>query len=125
MSALNVCFMLNCRFPIYMFINLFIAGSYRYNDHHFHYGYHISAAAIVAKYRPQWGVKYFERILLYVRDIANPSADDEFFPMYRQKDWYLGNSYAAGIVSSELLCIVSNSSHECNLIQISLLSLII
>ena len=75
--------------------------SFRYNDHHFHYGYHISAAAIVAKHRPQWGVKYFERILLYVRDIANPSADDEFFPMYRQKDWYLCNSYAAGLVSSE------------------------
>jgi len=79
--------------------------SFRYNDHHFHYGYHISAAAIVAKHRPQWGVKYFERILLYIRDIANPSADDEFFPMYRQKDWYLGNSYAAGLVSSELLYI--------------------
>jgi len=92
------------RLPIYLFINLIIFSNvYRYNDHHFHYGYHISAAAIVAKHRPQWGVKYFERILLYVRDIANPSADDEFFPMYRQKDWYLGNSYAAGLVSSELL----------------------
>lgn len=98
------------RFSTYLSLISSSRPSFRYNDHHFHYGYHISAAAIVAKHRPQWGVKYFERILLYVRDIANPSADDEFFPMYRQKDWYLGNSFAAGLVSSELLYTISNCS---------------
>jgi len=77
-------------------------GNGWYNDHHFHYGYHIYAAAVVAKHRPDWGRKYFDRILLYIRDIANPSADDKHFPMYRQKDWYLGNSWAAGLMSMEL-----------------------
>jgi len=77
-------------------------GNGWYNDHHFHYGYHIYAAAIVAKHRPEWGRKYYERILLYIRDIANPSAKDDYFPMFRQKDWYLGNSWAAGLMSMEV-----------------------
>lgn len=77
-------------------------GNGWYNDHHFHYGYNIYAAAVVAKHRPEWGRKYYDQILLYIRDIANPSADDTYFPMWRQKDWYLGNSWAAGLMSMEL-----------------------
>ena len=65
-------------------------------------GYKIYAAAIVAKHRPAWGREYYERVLLYIRDIANPSSLDEYFPMFRQKDWYLGNSWAAGLMSMEL-----------------------
>ena len=66
------------------------------------YGYHIYAAAIVAKHRPEWGRKFYERLLLYIRDVANPSPDDGYFPVFRQKDWYLGNSWAAGLMSMEL-----------------------
>eukprot|EP00584_Thalassiosira_punctigera_P026587 CAMPEP_0172577776 /NCGR_PEP_ID=MMETSP1067-20121228/138400_1 /TAXON_ID=265564 ORGANISM="Thalassiosira punctigera, Strain Tpunct2005C2" /NCGR_SAMPLE_ID=MMETSP1067 /ASSEMBLY_ACC=CAM_ASM_000444 /LENGTH=1128 /DNA_ID=CAMNT_0013370467 /DNA_START=246 /DNA_END=3632 /DNA_ORIENTATION=- len=77
-------------------------GNGWYNDHHFHYGYHIYAAAVVSKHRPEWGRKYYDRILLYIRDIANPSTEDEHFPVFRQKDWYLGNSWAAGLMSMEL-----------------------
>ena len=83
-------------------LHLFYGTMRRYNDHHFHYGYHIYAAAVVAKHRPEWAREYFERILLYIRDIANPSADDTYFPQFRQKDWYLGNSWAAGLMSMEL-----------------------
>ena len=68
-----------------------------YNDHHFHQGYHIYAASAVAYFDEQWGKDQFENVLLLIRDIANPSPDDNFFPMYRQKDWYLGNSWAGGI----------------------------
>jgi len=68
-----------------------------YNDHHFHQGYHIYAASAVAFFDNEWGKKYFEHVLLLVRDIANPSPSDEFFPVYRMKDWYLGNSWAGGI----------------------------
>jgi hypothetical protein len=39
---------------------------------------------------------------MYIRDIANPSIDDKHFPMFRQKDWFLGNSWAAGLMSMEL-----------------------
>jgi endo-1,3(4)-beta-glucanase len=74
-------------------------GNGFYNDHHFHYGYHIYAASIVAEYDREWGRKHFEQVLLYVRDIANPSAKDKYFPKFRQKDWYLGNSWASGIAT--------------------------
>lgn len=83
-------------------------GNGFYNDHHFHYGYHLYAAGVVAKHDPVWAAKTFDRVLLYVRDIANPLADDEYFPQFRQKDWYLGSSWAAGIVSAE------NSPHGRN-----------
>eukprot|EP00555_Chaetoceros_dichaeta_P010025 CAMPEP_0198261074 /NCGR_PEP_ID=MMETSP1447-20131203/9873_1 /TAXON_ID=420782 /ORGANISM="Chaetoceros dichaeta, Strain CCMP1751" /LENGTH=1095 /DNA_ID=CAMNT_0043948879 /DNA_START=58 /DNA_END=3342 /DNA_ORIENTATION=- len=68
-----------------------------YNDHHYHQGYHIYAAATVAHFDPAWGTKHFEEVLLLIRDIANPSPDDVYFPTYRMKDWYLGNSWAGGI----------------------------
>ena len=41
-----------------------------YNDHHFHQGYHIYAAAAVAELDPDWGKKYFEQVLLLIRDFA-------------------------------------------------------
>lgn len=68
-----------------------------YNDHHFHQGYHIYAAATIAYFDEEWGKKYFENVLLLIRDIANPSFEDKYFPVYRMKDWYLGNSWAGGI----------------------------
>lgn len=71
-----------------------------YNDHHFHQGYHIYAAATVAYFDPDWGKEHFENVLLMIRDIANPSPDDPYFPIYRQKDWYQGNSWAGGIAMS-------------------------
>jgi len=68
-----------------------------YNDHHFHHGYHIYAAATIAHFDKGWGRKHFENVLLLIRDIANPSSNDIFFPEFRMKDWYLGNSWAGGI----------------------------
>uniref|UniRef100_A0A7S2YTX3 glucan endo-1,3-beta-D-glucosidase n=1 Tax=Entomoneis paludosa TaxID=265537 RepID=A0A7S2YTX3_9STRA len=76
-------------------------GNGYYNDHHFHYGYHVYAAAAVAKLDPTWGKAHFEEILLYIRDFANPAEDDPFFINFRQKDWWLGSSWASGIVSAE------------------------
>ena len=38
-----------------------------------------------------------EQILYYVRDIANPSLDDQYFPVARHKDFYLGHSWASGV----------------------------
>lgn len=66
------------------------------------------AAAVAAKFDPEWGKAHFQEILLYIRDYANPSKNDSYFPRFRQKDWYLGSSWAAGIVSAE------NSPHGRN-----------
>ena len=79
-----------------------------YNDHHYHYGYHVYAAAVAAKFDPQWGRDHFEDVMLYIRDFANPFEDDKYFPQYRSKDWFLGSSWASGIISAE------NSPHGRN-----------
>ena len=57
---------------------------------------------MVAHFDPQWGRDNFERVLLLIRDIANPSNDDTYFPLFRNKDWYQGNSWASGIAVSPL-----------------------
>ena len=38
-----------------------------------------------------------EQILYFVRDIANPSMQDEYFPVARHKDFYIGHSWASGV----------------------------
>lgn len=72
-------------------------GNGYYNDHHFHYGYHIYAAAVVAHFNPTWAAQFFERVLTLVRDIANPSPEDPYFPVTRHKDWFMFHSWAGGI----------------------------
>lgn len=74
-------------------------GAGFYNDHHYHFGYHIYAAAVMSKFDNKWGREYYEHVLMLIRDIANPSRDDPFFPTWRHKDWYLGFSWASGIVT--------------------------
>merc|ERR550519_567174 len=38
-------------------------GKGMYNDHHFHYGYHIYTAAVLAKADPAWAEKWNDAIL--------------------------------------------------------------
>jgi len=71
-------------------------GNSVYNDHHFHYGYWVYAAAVLAKYNPTWEEKWREQLLALVRDYANPSEEDRSFPVVRHKDWFLGFSWASG-----------------------------
>jgi len=77
-------------------------GSALYNDHHFHYGYLLYAAAIVAKKNPAWFTQnsnyYSNRVVDLAREIANPSRGDNYFALQRYKDWYDGNSWANGLV---------------------------
>jgi len=68
-----------------------------FNDQHFHLGYFIHAAAVLTRNDPVWGRENFDKILVLIRNIANVSGDDEYFPKYRHKDVYLGSSWASGI----------------------------
>ncbi|KAL9585699.1 MAG: hypothetical protein Q9212_001356 [Teloschistes hypoglaucus] len=75
-------------------------GNTYYNDHHFHYGYFIHAAAIIAYLDPQWLVLNKEFVDILVRDTANPSSSDPYFPFSRTFDWYHGHSWAKGLFES-------------------------
>lgn len=79
-------------------------GNSNYNDHHFHYGYHIHAIALIARIDPGWlnEKNYLIRdyAITLIRDYANPSDDDAFFPQFRNFDWFHGHSFAHGIFPS-------------------------
>jgi hypothetical protein len=53
------------RCPALTNVNVDFGNGY-YNDHHFHYGYHIYAAGVAAKYDHDWGRTHFDDILLYI-----------------------------------------------------------
>ncbi|EFY91204.1 glycosyl hydrolase [Metarhizium acridum CQMa 102] len=75
-------------------------GNTYYNDHHFHYGYHILAAATIGHLDPEWTNANRDYVNLLVRDVANPSEDDKFFPLWRTFDWYHGHSWAHGLYAA-------------------------
>ncbi|WP_461712737.1 glycosyl hydrolase [Streptomyces sp. DSM 41029] len=68
------------------------------NDHHFHYGYYVYAAAIVAQYDPSWAEDsaWGGMVKELIRDTANPSRSDSAFPFLRGFDVYAGHSWASG-----------------------------
>lgn len=93
-------------------------GSVKYNDHHFHYGYYLYAAAVVARKNPGFltanGNYYLTRVTELARDIANPSRTDNVFALQRYKDWYDGNSWANGLVNYSGGKNQESSSEACN-----------
>lgn len=66
------------------------------NDHHFHYGYFIRAAAEVARLDPAWAKKWGPMMALIIRDVASANPEDEMFPYLRGFDLYAGHSWASG-----------------------------
>lgn len=72
-------------------------GQGYYNDHHFHFGYFIYAAAVVAKYDGIWMNTHKRTILDIIRDYGNPSYKDNYFPIARHKDFFSGHSWASGL----------------------------
>jgi endoglucanase Acf2 len=69
------------------------------NDHHFHYGYWIRAAAEIAMRDPAWAQKdqWGALVDLLVGDIANTRRGSAHFPYLRNYDAYEGHSWAVGI----------------------------
>ncbi len=68
----------------------------RMNDHHFHYGYFIRAAAEVARVDLEWTGKWGPMVELLIRDIASSDPNDPMFPRFRCFDPYAGHSWASG-----------------------------
>ena len=76
-----------------------------FNDLHFHYGYFIRAAAVLAMYDSQFVANYGDMVEHLIRTIAadyddkpkTPNGDDQaVYPAYRFFDPYSGSSNAAG-----------------------------
>ncbi len=66
------------------------------NDHHFHYGYFVRAAAEIARQDPEWARAWGPMVELLIRDMASPDQDDAMFPHLRCFDVYAGHSWASG-----------------------------
>ena len=68
------------------------------NDHHFHYGYFLRAAAEIARRDPAWAAdaQWGGMVKLLIRDIADADRNDAQFPFLRSFDPYAGHSWASG-----------------------------
>lgn len=68
------------------------------NDHHFHYGYFIYAAAQIALRDSEWAKdsNWGAMVKLLIKDIANYDREDTRFPFLRNFDPYAGHSWASG-----------------------------
>jgi endoglucanase Acf2 len=69
-----------------------------FNDHHFHYGYFIRAAAEVARVDPAWAAKdkWGGMVNVLIRECASPDRQDKLFPFARCFDRYEGHGWASG-----------------------------
>lgn len=69
------------------------------NDHHFHWGYFIHAAAFLEEFEPGWAKDYGEMVNLLVRDAASYNRNDSLFPFLRNFNPYGGHCWANGFAS--------------------------
>lgn len=79
-------------------------GSSYYNDHHFHYGYFVYTAGVIAlvdkDLKGVWAAENKDWVNSLIRDVANPSSKDIYFPVFRHFDWYHGHSWSKGLFES-------------------------
>lgn len=69
------------------------------NDHHFHWGYFIHAAAFLEQFEPGWADQWGDMINLLIRDAASIDRNDSLFPFLRNFSPYAGHSWANGFAS--------------------------
>jgi len=69
------------------------------NDHHFHWGYFIHAAAFMEQFQPGWAANWGDMINILIRDAASIDRSDTKFPYLRNFSPYAGHSWANGFAS--------------------------
>lgn len=69
------------------------------NDHHFHWGYFIHAAAFIEQFEPGWIDQWGPMIELLIRDAASQNRSDNQFPFLRNFSPFAGHSWANGFAS--------------------------
>lgn len=70
-------------------------GSEEFNDHHFHYGYFLTAAALLGEGEPRLLDRWRPTLTALAEDIASPATNGAI-PALRSFDPYAGHSWAAG-----------------------------
>ncbi|MDE6322393.1 MAG: discoidin domain-containing protein, partial [Muribaculaceae bacterium] len=68
-----------------------------FNDHHFHYGYFIYAAALLCMEDKQFAADYGDILTMIAKDYANWDRSDARFPFMRTLDPWCGHSWAGGL----------------------------
>ena len=68
------------------------------NDHNFHYGYFVQAAATIGMFDREWIAqdKWGGMVDLLIADVASTDRDNGQFPWLRSLDPYSGHSWASG-----------------------------
>jgi endo-1,3(4)-beta-glucanase len=69
------------------------------NDHHFHWGYFIHAAAFMEQFEPGWAERWGGMVNLLIRDAASPARDDPLFPFLRSFSPFAGHAWANGFAT--------------------------
>lgn len=69
------------------------------NDHHFHWGYFIHAAAFIEQFEPGWVNNWGNMVNLLIRDAASYDRNDSLFPFLRNFSPFAGHSWANGFAS--------------------------
>ena len=84
------------------------------NDHHFHYGYWIRAAAEIALRDPAWAAKdrWGGMVDLLVADIATAQRGRADYPYLRNFDTYEGHSWAVGIGGAGIYGALGNNQES-------------
>mmetsp|Transcript_26055 Transcript_26055/g.39396 ORF Transcript_26055/g.39396 Transcript_26055/m.39396 type:complete len:954 (-) Transcript_26055:1036-3897(-) len=72
-------------------------GNGWYNDHHFHYGYHLYACALLGRWNTSFVEEYGSSVDSLMYDIAFYSQQGKDFPLARHKSWFDGHSFASGL----------------------------
>lgn len=80
-------------------------GNGHYNDHHFHYGYHIHAIGLMLPIDKEInGGKFYTQVKdwieLLIQDVFTLEMNNKNFPFMRNFDFYNGHSWAKGLYES-------------------------
>lgn len=86
---------------IFILTRFFSTFYFSLSDHHYHYGYFVHTAAIIRHLDPTWNTEALSSFVhSIIRDVANPSSEDPYFPFFRYFDWFMGHSWSQGLFSS-------------------------
>lgn len=71
------------------------------NDHHFHYGYFIAAAAAIEQFEPGWATQWGPMVELLIKDANSPDRNSNLFPFLRHFSPYAGHAWASGLLNND------------------------